>query len=641
MRGRGWAVGLAVVAWSAVLVGGAAAPAAAVEPPAPPLGDARFDWDAARAQMAERKPAARVPGTVLRSGWTSGGAGTQMRVALARRSVEQTAAKGAVTVASTVGGSASKFGMVLKGAGTALTAAFALDLTYTAFTGGYGDGFGFGGLIGYESDGLLCDLSTLVLSTVDCSVAIAPGFNPDGDYVLVDPAGWAPLQTLTLPVYGNAVAFNATDSGWRNSNAPNTVAWNIGGVRPATGPAAAWIDLEYFRVDAAGTVIAAGSQENRIRNDWPAQGSWSNTTWAPSGFDHWTVQLRVEGSPAQVSPKTYYYPVGHLSRPETGPASPTRWLTTEWLCEAGGVTTSHTADSAPFSELDGEFPEAVQPVCDPGALTSVTVTEYSSDTDPATLYEWTLPAEMRAWAATYPQCVDGSCTLELLRIDPATANRLACFDNPELCLGWFEDPLKADNYLCTYGGQDVALAECNLYAPTFDPSRWPVSGKAPYADPETGEIPTDAPVALPEQETGCPPPFSWSAVWNNWWLFKAVDCGVRSAGTALFVPVTLPGKMDALTAMAQTRTPYPELASMAAALAPPEGGSVCMVLSLPLTFVLGHDQPFLDSCTWADPVSQFLRDYRVLFAAAVWISVISPLAWWAWRQYAPGASGVA
>lgn len=649
MRGRGWAVSLAVAAWAVVLVGGAAAPAGAVQvvdPPVPPVADPRFDWDAARAQMAERAPASRVPGSVLRSGWTAGGTGTEMRIAAVRRSVASSTAGRVVIPSATTAAVGSKFGMLLRGAGTAVTAALGVDLVYTGFTGGFSDNFGFGGLYGFESAGLVCDITALFGGT-PCSVAVAPGYDANGDLGLSVP-GW---------MGGNNVVEKSTDGVLQFATTFDVVENGHTAVITATlfyalNPALSYSPMGKFYCGQPG-VTAPLSGTMVYGNWWPTTLGWNGSrtsVWTETCAGASYPWRLVETEYAVIDPVTgmpnpggvHWLGSANSGRPVDVGTDPERWWSTTWLCEGGSP---QTANSAPWHESDGEWPAPVQPTCDGSALLSVTVTENGTGTDPAVLYEWPLggvpdPA-VPAWAAAYPQCTDGSCVLELLRIDPTTGTRVACFDNPELCLGWFEDPAKVDNFICTYGGQDVGLGECNMYAPTFDPTRWPASGAAPYGDPETGATAAGAPVTLPEAADGCPPPFSWSAVWNNWWLFKAVDCGVRSAAKALFVPVTLPGKVDALTATFQTRTPYPQLVSVAAALAPPEGGTVCMVLSLPLGFVLGHDQPFLDSCTWADPVSQFLRDYRVLFAAAVWISVISPLAWWAWRQYAPGASGVA
>src|SRR5665811_700564 len=72
------------------------------------------------------------------------------------------------------------------------------------------------------------------------------------------------------------------------------------------------------------------------------------------------------------------------------------------------------------------------------------------------------------WQTNYPQCSDGSCRLELFRVDPTTQWRVSCFANPEACISWATDPALLGQMQCTYAGADVALSECNAYVPTFN-----------------------------------------------------------------------------------------------------------------------------------------------------------------------------
>lgn len=551
MRGRGWAVSLAVAAWAVVVVGGGSAQAVpVVDPlPAPPGGDVRFDWDAARAQMRSRQAASRLPGTPL-SGATRGGSiGT--RIAGTSRSVVQSFETGTASVTTTAAGTASKFGTVVRGAGTVLTAAFALDLTYTAFTGGYGDGFGYAGLIGFQSEGLVCDLTNLVAGS-GCAVTGAEGYIANSD-VTATPPGWAPDDTLTtsgvqgswasgttlrlavasVPDFGvgGTVTVTATRSGTcvANANAGPNVSWQA-----------------VYRTASGRTAIGGSSQLNTWPNYCLTPPTATRTYTVPAtialntpsetaffdGFRFWNQYDPIAWQ-ATAAGQAFYYTVGSPVRPAGQEANPVRWFRTDWLCEAGGVSTSHSADSAEFRELDAEWAEPVTPTCDPGALTQVTVSEMGTGLDTSVLYEWTLPVELSAWAEAYPECTGGGCMLELHYLDPASGTRLACFDNPELCLGWFEAPLKLDTFVCTYGSHDVALAECNMYAPTFDPAKWPASGKAPYADPETGEA-GPAPVAdpLPAPTNGCPPPFTWTSLVTPWWYYKGTLCALEAA----FVP---------------------------------------------------------------------------------------------------------
>jgi hypothetical protein len=42
-----------------------------------------------------------------------------------------------------------------------------------------------------------------------------------------------------------------------------------------------------------------------------------------------------------------------------------------------------------------------------------------------------------------------------------------------------------------------------------------------------------------------------------------------------------------------------------------------------------------------NPIVGILRSYRSLFEAVVYVAFFAPLAWWAWRTYAPGSTGSA
>jgi hypothetical protein len=87
-----------------------------------------------------------------------------------------------------------------------------------------------------------------------------------------------------------------------------------------------------------------------------------------------------------------------------------------------------------------------------------------------------------------------------------------------------------------------------------------------------------------------------------------------------------------------SKTPFVQLTSMAGdvgALADP--GSTCWVAGVDFPSPIGHVAA-LDSCT-PDPVTGILQDFRGLLAVAIYISVIAPLLWWAWKAYAPGTAG--
>ncbi|WP_263118597.1 hypothetical protein [Cellulomonas sp. RIT-PI-Y] len=369
---------------------------------------------------------------------------------------------------------------------------------------------------------------------------------------------------------------------------------------------------------------------NSYRSDWVFAGvQWlvsSSSTWTqtPVGTMRWV-------------------PEGHPSYTPGTLANPQRWWQTTWKCSTG--TPGGVTRSAAFTEADEQWPAIPQAQCDASAVvTSVLVEQITEGlTAGETIYTWEADQQLTDFVTQYPQCVGGGCTLLLERLDAVTGARYSCFDNPTLCTDWFNDPAKTETYRCTYGGAVVDLAECNVYRPTFDPGVTNGAGEAiDYADPD-GKIDTTPGTGTSPQPGGgtqsnsCPPPFSWTSAFNPWYYYKASVCALQEA----FVPVKTQAKITQITTTLQTKTPLPQLGSIVGVLTPPQGGSLCLQLSLPLTFVIGHDQPLLDSCTWSDPVSRLLRDYRPLFSIAMWVMTLAPFAWWAWKTYAPGSTGTA
>lgn len=151
----------------------------------------------------------------------------------------------------------------------------------------------------------------------------------------------------------------------------------------------------------------------------------------------------------------------------------------------------------------------------------------------------TTPA-FRDWLTAYPQCADGSCALDLVRLSSGT--QVSCFENDTACVDWFNDPAKGENYLCTYGGSTLPLSECNLYQGVFDPARLAVG--APYSDPTTGTWSggqtapnTTGSTAMattiqnPDAQRSCMPS-GWGVLNPLEWVVKPMQCVLEWA----FVP---------------------------------------------------------------------------------------------------------
>jgi hypothetical protein len=88
------------------------------------------------------------------------------------------------------------------------------------------------------------------------------------------------------------------------------------------------------------------------------------------------------------------------------------------------------------------------------------------------------------------------------------------------------------------------------------------------------------------------------------------------------------------------KSPAPEVGSIVAWLVPPDESSRCLVVDLSLGAIGKGTLPAFDSCG-DDKAVTWLRDNRGLTGAVVWLTLGLGVAWWAWRTYAPGATGVA
>jgi hypothetical protein len=514
-------------------------------------------------------------------------------------------------------------------------------------------------VIGLPTSGsFICDVGTVFGSK--CALGQASTYEANGDIGTPTPPGWPAGATLTgykapaspwmywsdgaavSATVAEAPAFGAT-SGRMTVRVSHAGTWNPHPATPNEAPQPLIQPWAVFRSANSGTYY--GVQLT------PSDCSWSGSVYACTKvvqstgavFDHLEL-IRASGTFVGGVPLDMWttqnglpwYPQGHTKWVPGQDANPQRWWETTWQCSAGAPGGSQR--SASFTETDPEWPGFPTAQCAAGSVvTSILVDQITENGESQRVWEWTAGEGYTEWADTYPQCVGGGCELLLKRIDLVTGARVSCFDNPSLCTKWMTDPGKHENYECSYGGTVVGLEQCFVYAPTFE-----MGPGSDYADPDGNVDPNPTPGGEtdpdgPSRDESCPPPFSWSSLVNPWWYYKATSCALSEA----FVPTQTQVKVQQIAQTVQTKTPVPQIRSIADALTPPDAGSECLRLSLPLKFVIGHDQPMLDSCTWSDPVSQLLRQYRPLLGIVAWVVTIAPLAWWAWRTYAPGSTGTA
>lgn len=584
------------------------------------------NWDLWEAEYASRNMASRLPSSTL--GKAAAGMSASVRARFAARHITRQVAStvpGIVMPSSTVG-KAAKFGV--RAGGAAAAAVFGVDLGYT------GGAWVMDQAFGVKSQGLLCDIGAL--GGGGCLFGEDPEYVLDSD-LPPDSQGWVGVPSVTVqgaraPV--TVTALNMDASGVNAAGSGTVVIWwavgfsgsrldacNNGAtgtqferVNPPGVPAPPGVAS--FNPGAAGTywwpqVCTAGSN--------PVPGPFSRAMEIAGPFSADAPRIDLTGPAGIVAS---WYPPGHSKRPAT--LSGLRWWRTTWKCDAGAV---QTLNGPKWRETDATWPEPLAPVCDAGSVTYTKVEQMTEGlTAGEVLYEWTAPVGLGEWAAAYPECGDGSCLLELYRIDSATGAKVACFDSPQLCTKWFEDPAKSSNYLCRYGTHDVELAECNIYARIFDQVGVvadPITG----APPEYGTDPVAPGTPIANPKGGCPPEFNFTLGGIGYWVWKGTACALAEA----FVPkaLTMPDLSN--------KTPFVQVRSLVQWMDLRNVGSEC--LRVPVKTPNGSTVVAFDSCS-TDGAVAWLREKRGLMAGVLWVSVASALGWWAWRTYAPGSQGV-
>lgn len=557
------------------------------------------DWSR---QLRDRAAALRVPGSTITAAMPGGSsdptvsvrriAGVQRSAAAGARGVTLVPSDAITSVTDPL--SPRKAGVkALGAAGTAITAAYGVDLIYSNATGhGLAGSLGFGGIVASDSSSgsLVCDLQQLFLSDRTCALGPAQDYVLNSDVGDVTPEGW-PLGNKTPSRDIPAVGYTAWSAGLdvvvTSGTYPSASLSFSGRQFVASGTytgsqytSGGGLSIQGFCVSSGGSFSAQS----------PSGESWTPATGLGSGqatttgfvterngvftircgqgavVDHFEIyspffSAGPNGSDGWQNRRPWY-PPGHQKWVPGGEADPARTWVTTWRC-SDGSTGSATGD--PWRETDPEWPGPLSPSCTSGSLTYVLVQQTAVGLDPWTLYEWSAPDALSDYAAAYPQCADAACVLELHRVDAATGTQLACFDNPEACAQWFEDPARSTNYVCTYGGAAVDLSECYVYAPTFDPATRTDAGPA-YADPATGTTPSTGTTPGQDPSTGCPPPFEFTLGGLGYWVTKGTSCALEWAfvPSAQRVSVEVAATRDAVA----TRPPF----SLFATVEPVFGG---------------------------------------------------------------------
>ncbi|WBU38527.1 hypothetical protein [Homoserinibacter sp. YIM 151385] len=155
-------------------------------------------------------------------------------------------------------------------------------------------------------------------------------------------------------------------------------------------------------------------------------------------------------------------------------ADPERTLTCTITLNNGSKIKDTTA---PYKESSGSFPE---PRCPQVPPEFYPVRTTLTDSEGNVLWDEETSDDFQEYMAEdHQRCTkDRDCVLDLVY----KPTGLSCFGMGDKCDGWMLN--KAD-YQCQYGGRNVSIGECHIYAQIFNYQRR-VEGR-PYADPRDGD----------------------------------------------------------------------------------------------------------------------------------------------------------
>lgn len=199
-------------------------------------------------------------------------------------------------------------------------------------------------------------------------------------------------------------------------------------------------------------------------------------------------------------------------------------------CSVTGTNgTIYRGNSLPYRETDEVFSPPACPTLPAGVYpTHVEFGVSGGNQGTKQLYAEDSTPEFQAQLAAYPECMDGSCLLDL-----RTAGA-SCFEGLTDCADWVSSPTRDTDYQCRYGTHDVAISQCFIYGELFKPGA--AGGSAPLADPTTGmpagggaqTTPSDSHVmdngVAPASEPRNCYPSGWAVFNPVEWVLRPVQC---------------------------------------------------------------------------------------------------------------------
>ncbi len=345
--------------------------------------------------------------------------------------------------------------------------------------------------------------------------------------------------------------------------------------------------------------------------------------------------------------------------PDGGPAGK---ITVDGQCEASGTGATYPVTAASESYSLKDLPPDIPVVqCAPGdKLLSATGTNTSTVAPPRPMFDYEAPIVPQQQQDLYPDCLKagkGPCELALVTVNPDTGEKTKCADAPSgACVGWADDANRENSKECHWGPYVLALEQCaahvpypattpipvnvstpTLPAPTTAPEFQPDAAPGTSAPPAPEDNPD--PQSDPEGNTGdCANLSAWSIL-NPFAAYRVIGCALQKA----FVPSQATAqRVNDITVKARGRAPVAQIAQGATWIGTATGGGTatgCLNFTIDLASLGNHH--VLNSCNKGHPIVAQLHKWRGLLEVALYLAFFGPLLWWAWRQYAPGSTGVA
>lgn len=358
--------------------------------------------------------------------------------------------------------------------------------------------------------------------------------------------------------------------------------------------------------------------------------------------------------------------VSDLQTTQGEPTDPERRVKTTGICSDGSTL---IGVSGWYREGGSSRPPTPSVTCPAETtldqLTVITEPKVAGQGSPQQLFTYTRPSTVDS---PYHECftptsADYPCVLEVWILQPDGSLK-PCTAGGE-CSGWSTDPNRDTKYACRWGPHLLGLEQCYALKQAYEPATPGKLTETPLQEPEPGAAPQPQPNPTLEPGTPTQPgegpgtqdpetgivgdpvtvqPGEGECFPNGWgllnpveWVLRPIKCALRWA----FVPsATTVARVQNVGTNLQTKAPFAYGATLVGWFdGLDDVGTTCFVIDFAPAWDLGAYQ-VIDSCQ-SGPVMNTLTTWRPLLTAAIYGPLLIGLGWWAWKQYAPGSTGVA